>query len=389
MQSSLTLLLADAEVKAVQVMAAAIRENPQSYTILHAQCDLLVTKGRIDWAVQLAKQAVNCAPSEFSTWAKLTELYTEMGNYDAALLTLNSCPMFTYNDRDLHRMPTTSKTHLPIKQFIADSRILDDYAPSDHEADPALLRLPAPALRGTFARAYSLLAKLVSQIGWDELLKTRSTVFVMEEEYRQQKVQADMRSAGPDQQSHNPNGAIHEDGTVGSPHTSTNGNANGNGGSLPAPDADDNASTRAIVDRSSTDAPATPDVEKPVITDEFDEDSNVSSVEDADFAEQVQANGVKKEEEEDEMKTTDLERPGVAVMNEEEDSKNSPPQDYSFSNKRLCERWLDNLFMVLYEVRLCCPPASLRFTLIMASLVSKCNLGSPRVDDIPRRSRPL
>ena len=41
--------------------------------------------------------------------------------------------MFTYNDRDLHRMPTPSKTHLPIKQFIIDSRILDDYAPADHE----------------------------------------------------------------------------------------------------------------------------------------------------------------------------------------------------------------------------------------------------------------
>ena len=25
-------------------------------------------------------------------------------------------------------------------------------------------------------------------------------------------------------------------------------------------------------------------------------------------------------------------------------------ESFSFSNKRLCERWLDNLFMVLYEV---------------------------------------
>ncbi len=55
------------------------------------------------------------------------------------------------------------------------------------QADIALLRLPAPGLRGTFAKAYALLARLVSQIGWDELLKTRSAVFVMEEEYRAQK----------------------------------------------------------------------------------------------------------------------------------------------------------------------------------------------------------
>jgi hypothetical protein len=43
-----------------------------------------------------------------------------------------------------------------------------------------LLRLPAPSLRGTFAKAYNLLARLVSLIGWDELLKCRSQVFVME-----------------------------------------------------------------------------------------------------------------------------------------------------------------------------------------------------------------
>ena len=68
-------------------MAAAIRENPQSYTLLHAQCDLMRAKGKVDWALQLAKQAVNCAPSEFSTWAKLTELYTELGKYDSVCAT--------------------------------------------------------------------------------------------------------------------------------------------------------------------------------------------------------------------------------------------------------------------------------------------------------------
>ena len=78
-----------------------------------------------------------------------------------------------------------------MKDFIAASGILDDEVNSTHnnDADVALLRLPAPSLRGTFSKAYGLLAKLVSQIGWDELLKCRSQVFVMEEEYRMQKAQ--------------------------------------------------------------------------------------------------------------------------------------------------------------------------------------------------------
>nr|ODN91687.1 ChAPs family protein [Cryptococcus depauperatus CBS 7855]ODN91892.1 ChAPs family protein [Cryptococcus depauperatus CBS 7841] len=160
------------EIKAVKIINTALTSNPLSYPILHVQVDFLISKRKYDWAQKVAQQAVNSAPSEFMTWAKLTETYIELGKFDAALLTLNSCPMFTYNERDLHRMPTPTKTHLP--------------------ADVALLRLPAPNLRGTFAKAYSLLTLLVSKIGWDELLKTRSQVFVMEEEYRMHKTNASL-----------------------------------------------------------------------------------------------------------------------------------------------------------------------------------------------------
>lgn len=58
-----------------------------------------------------------------------------------------------------------------------------------------------------------------------------------------------------------------------------------------------------------------------------------------------------------------LEKPVAAAANDETEDpsggrssprpgeKQMPPGDgFSFSNKRLCERWLDNLFMVLYEV---------------------------------------
>lgn len=195
------------ELKAVQIMHHAIAQfrlpsgatlpqplgasgpgsQPLSYALLHVQADFLRSKGKTEWALKLAKQAVNSAPSEFVTWAKLTELYIDLGEWDSALFTLNSCPMFTYNERDLHRMPTPSKSHLPIKGFIAESGLVNEESSRDNEADVALLRLPAPALRGTFSKAYALLTRLVSSIGWDELLKCRSAVFVMEEEYRMQK----------------------------------------------------------------------------------------------------------------------------------------------------------------------------------------------------------
>src|SRR6266446_3647150 len=102
--------------------------------------------------------------------------------------------MFTFNGRDAHRSLTALRLHLPVKTAVVE--ILPEREKTDDdEADAALQRLPAPGLRGTWARAYALLARLVSQIGWDELLKTRSAVFVMEEEYRMQKVQGEIQQA--------------------------------------------------------------------------------------------------------------------------------------------------------------------------------------------------
>ena len=64
-------------------MAAAIKQTPQSYTLLHVQCDFLRSKGNYEWALKLAKHAVNCAPSEFVTWEKLTELYIDLGDFES------------------------------------------------------------------------------------------------------------------------------------------------------------------------------------------------------------------------------------------------------------------------------------------------------------------
>ncbi|KAK7047857.1 bud site selection protein [Paramarasmius palmivorus] len=351
------------EVKAVQIMAQAIKQTPHSYTLLHAQCDLLCSKGKYDWAVKLAREAVNCAPSEFVTWEKLTECYISLGDFESALLTLNSCPMFTYNGRDMHRNLTPARVHLPFLRPIGEilpERVKTD----DDEADPALLRLPAPGLRGTWARAYALLTKLVSQIGWDELLKTRSSVFVMEEEYRMQKAQSEVvkTTSSPT--------VIHEDGTVRDSMIS-GATVVGDGDVV-----DDNASTKGIV------APSTPvsattrksdslggvngtgerlgaDTSIPTIRISTESDRDVPDAEIEDLQKEKDLpNGTSSKSpfDAEEGDKSGLEKPALAAAEEEDitaddaSHKQQPaPEAFSFSNKRLCERWLDNLFMVLYE----------------------------------------
>lgn len=253
-------------------------------------------------------------------------------------------------------MPTPARSHLPMKDYIAASGILDDEinATQNNDADVALLRLPAPSLRGTFAKAYGLLAKLVSQIGWDELLKCRSQVFVMEEEYRMQKA-------------HDPAGPSNSDSPRAS-DVSKIASRNGNGtpgimvlnaeeeeekegfGPLSIEEdevADDNASTRAVVSplpggisTTSSPSPTIPTIK--VSTDSEGERERRAL---ADFEETGAVAGLEKpksvQQGEEEQSAT---LPSVAESPIEEDGASS------FSNKRLCERWLDNLFMVLYEV---------------------------------------
>ena len=180
----------DEEVKAVGVLKEAIEAVPMDYSLLDCQASFLQSKGNLEWALPLAQRAVIAAPSEFGTWSKLAEIYIGLEKWDLALLTLNSCPMFTYQDKDAPRLAEPAKINLPV---LPDTQ-LDEIDESMNGYDtemlhPSLRKLSAAGYKGTFYRAYSLLTNVTAKIGWDQLLKIRSQVFVMEEEYRSEKAQ--------------------------------------------------------------------------------------------------------------------------------------------------------------------------------------------------------
>lgn len=242
------------------------------------------------------------------------------------------------------------------------------------------MRLPAPGLRGTWARAYALLTRLVSKIGWDELLKTRSVVFVMEEEYRMQKAQNESHIHGR-QDSASSQHVIHEDGSVlpsKRPPVSlaTTLVSDASGG------ADDDASVRAVKEspthKSRQASLAVADIPTIRISTESDGDRERELAvrearKQAERREESQSDGEGEEEEEGEEGSEDedttrvngtspvvhdtLEKPIQAAADNSSGTEDTPTatattaESFSFSNKRLCERWLDNLFMVLYEVR--------------------------------------
>lgn len=181
------LISADEEVQAVRLMHDALQDVPMDYALLDCQANFCISKGEGELALECAKRSVTAAPSEFSTWARLAEVYIFLEQWDLALLTLNSCPMFTYQDKDVPRMPQPSRVLLPILQESVLDEI-DEGQPKQGDphdyVHPSLRKLHATSYQGTFMKGYDLLTKIAAAIGWDELLKIRSEVFVMEEEYR-------------------------------------------------------------------------------------------------------------------------------------------------------------------------------------------------------------
>jgi len=204
--------------------------------------------------------------------------------------------MFTYQDRDFPKMPSPNKMHLPVlAESMLDEMSDDNYDPKHDQVDPTLLKLPAALLKGTFAKAYRILTEITAQIGWDTLLKCRSSVFVMEEEYREEKKNSSVATLR------------------GTPRPSQEGGPSEN-----------DSETDVEVEIPQTNGNGTPTGEE---------------------KEEAMENG-----------EVIIEKPEHTVMPEEvkagseESSDRKQAEKYThIHNKRLCERWLDNLFMVLYE----------------------------------------
>lgn len=297
------LIAGDEEVQAVRLLHDALQEIPMDYALLDCQSKFCLSKGEGEMALECAKRGVTAAPSEFGTWARLAEIYVTLEQWDLALLTLNSCPMFSYQDKDSPRMPEPSRVLLPV---LADTMMdeIDEGQPKQGEpydiVHPSLRKLQAATYQGTFLKAYSLLTEIASKIGWDQLLKIRSQVFVMEEEYRNEK-------------QHTP---------------------------LPSKSASQNASTTAL--RANSDSGVNGDSEtvngRSAVNSEETNGDEVDETAEKDPVEKPES-----------TVTTETAHAGNGNSNGNSNEDGEQPEYDTFKNKRLCERWLDNLFMVLYE----------------------------------------
>ena len=210
---------------------------------------------------------------------------------------------------------------------------------------------------------------------------------MMEEEYRMQKAQAEGKHHSSASEK-----VIHEDGTVSSPRR---------GDSLQgqkADRADDDASTRGVVSPTQS----APDEDGQGAVNDTDSEtlanadglptiriSTESAREQAAAAaKEANGHGEPKENGIKESAGNALEKPVQAAENNQDGEGGQGPsqEPFSFSNKRLCERWLDNLFMVLYEVRLCALCSALCMVVDVVYRIYECGPSSAPRSRISRRS---
>ncbi|KAI0184306.1 Chs5p-Arf1p-binding proteins-domain-containing protein [Xylaria flabelliformis] len=300
------LFMGNEEVQGIRVLHQALKESPMDYVMLDSQAEFLIKKAmtaetpaqkeeRLKMALGCADRSTVAAPSEFGTWARLAQVYVALEDWENALTILNSCPMFTYQDKDAPIMPEPKEVYLPtLPETRLDEIDSEPESRFSEQVDQSLLNLRGASYRGTFKLAYNILTEMTAKIGWDQLLKIRSSVFVMEDEYRTDRHE-DASQAQPAKR--NPS----TDGLRGSPEPSTNGDNETEEEEKKETETDSIAQTLTNGNGDDT-------VEKPTHTIDPGE---------------VKADG-------DTTATTDEH---LSRLN----------------NKRLCERWLDSLFMVLYE----------------------------------------
>ncbi|KAK3294410.1 Chs5p-Arf1p-binding proteins-domain-containing protein [Chaetomium fimeti] len=323
---SKVLFMGNEEVQGIRILHEALKQSPMDYVMLDTQAEFLLKKAktaatpeqkdeRLRMSLGCADRSTIAAPSEFGTWARLAEVYVTMEDWENALTTLNSCPMFTYQDKDAPVMPEPRDIHLPtLQETRLDEIDSEPESRYSEQVDPSLLNLRAAAYRGTFKHAYSILTEMTSKIGWDQLLKIRSNVFVMEDEYREKQ----------ESTSYPKNRNASTDALRGTPDPTTNG-----------------AASEAGDEEAKEDA-ATADKKEEQEKDE--EEGKEEEQEDSESGVQTLAPSGRAE---------DIERPSSAVdpgeVKKGDDSGSKEDHFSRLNNKRLCERWLDSLFMVLYE----------------------------------------
>lgn len=303
---------------AMSLIESAIATNSNSSMAFVGKAKILATRGDLEDAWDAAKKATECKSVGLSAWITLADLSADLARYREALVALNTGDMpqlvLDYYLREL--VPNRRNTTTPNPGFangcdavnVLAQRLREERNMLSSRADVALSELPGKLMTPAEHECYSVLVKILSDVGWDRLLAIRGEAFVMETDIENEHPDAEVeRRAGDDAQppnstsnqlSESDDGNAETNGAAGAPvHTEAGTNADTNA------DADADADVDADAEAGSEGLSDVP-ISTPTLRDE--------------------TNG---------------------AFSEEERRKRSLEQ----SGKIVCKPWLDYLVTIMYE----------------------------------------
>lgn len=177
--------------EAARITSTVLELNARAGDAWLAKSETLAAQGELPAAMSAAHKATECAPDDLLAWIRLAELYVTSGDYESALVALNSAdmpppPLDPYL-REL--VPNRKNITAPLKGGdaarsgavrVLSQRLREERSAAAGRADELLAELPAKLMSKTEREVYAVLVKIQIAVGWDDLLAIRGRCFVME-----------------------------------------------------------------------------------------------------------------------------------------------------------------------------------------------------------------
>eukprot|EP00743_Colponemidia_sp_Colp-15_P010059 GILK01011044.1.p1 GENE.GILK01011044.1~~GILK01011044.1.p1 ORF type:complete len:537 (-),score=111.18 GILK01011044.1:567-2177(-) len=198
-------------------LADIMMTDPTGTPVLLRQVQLLIQQKNFPMALKVAKLAAELSPNVYYCWLLLAKVYLKMQRYDLALIALNVAPSLppdasvhlgVMDFTDLDETYPTVRENEDAVYYLSFEPIMEDFDeeegefnlqdhpevddPSDDDDESvdqlamdkklsrAMTLLPAHGLNKWEQAAYQVLVEIEKAVGWDELLRLRSTIFLMD-----------------------------------------------------------------------------------------------------------------------------------------------------------------------------------------------------------------
>ena len=203
----------------VRLIAPILQKNPHISVLIYQEAESLMKAEKYELALKLAKVVIQLCPDSFDAWYLLAEIFFYSKHFNEALIAINTCPFYTkfpHNDgimkakssqitkpkaSDLcnshsHYMFEPSWEVYTPTQFNEEvAKLSSNFLEENDRIIDAMKNLPAFQFNPHEMKIYKLLVKIEREIGWEALLKIRSTLFIMETENYTKPGQRDLDSS--------------------------------------------------------------------------------------------------------------------------------------------------------------------------------------------------